>query len=173
MARPISPASDQKKGGSVGCTENTQVRCRERKIRSDRKIQLLSKLSPKEFAKKIREWIGTAQRDEHRIHHNTKDERQFDRETPRFDHMQFPPRRRAPVEGSRRAPLVFAACCVGAAAPRAVLSTLHSFRSVRFFPVPSGAQKQAAGGPCKPRRVRGDMKRGQMSGISYRGLSSV
>ena len=73
--------------------------------------------------------------------------------------MRFPPRRRAPVEGFRRASLVCAACCVGAAAPRAVLSTLHSFRSVRFFPVPSGAQKQAAGGPYKPRHVRGDMKR--------------
>ena len=45
---------------SVGCTENTEVRCRERKIRSDQDtsfIQIESK-SPKEFAKKIRDGIG-------------------------------------------------------------------------------------------------------------------
>ena len=36
------------------------------------KIQPSSKLSPKEFAKKIREWMGTARRDERLIHHNTE-----------------------------------------------------------------------------------------------------
>ena len=60
-ARPTSPASDRTKGGgSVGCTENTEVRCRERKIRIDEDtalIQIESK-SPKEFAKKFRDATG-------------------------------------------------------------------------------------------------------------------
>ena len=58
-ARPTSPESDQTKGGgrSGGCTENTEVRCRERKIRPDEDkalIQIESK-SPKEIAKKFRD----------------------------------------------------------------------------------------------------------------------
>ena len=36
------------------------------------KTQLSSKLSPKEFAWNIREWMGTARWKERPIHHNTK-----------------------------------------------------------------------------------------------------
>ena len=54
-ARPTSPASDQTKGsGQSGVQENAEVRCRERKVRSDEDTAP-SKLSPEEYAKKIRE----------------------------------------------------------------------------------------------------------------------
>ena len=41
-ARPTSPASNQQKKGSVGCTENTEIRCQERKVlRSDEEIAVM------------------------------------------------------------------------------------------------------------------------------------
>ena len=58
-ARPTSPESDQTKGGgrSGGCTENTEVRCRERKIRSDEDTALIQIESKRIFQKKFLGWM--------------------------------------------------------------------------------------------------------------------
>ena len=60
-ARPTSPASDQtKRGGVRSGVQRTSPKFGAESERSDlmTKIQLSSKLSPKEFAKKFREWMG-------------------------------------------------------------------------------------------------------------------
>ena len=74
-ACPTSLASDQTKGGGRPGVQRTP-KCGAREQRFDlTKIQLSSKLSPKdpkEFAKKIREWRGAAPGDGRATHHNTK-----------------------------------------------------------------------------------------------------
>ena len=74
-ACPTSLASDQTKGGGRPGVQRTP-RFGDREQRFDlTKIQLSSKLSPKdpkEFAKKIREWRGAAPGKWRPTHHNTK-----------------------------------------------------------------------------------------------------
>ena len=74
-ACPTSLASDQTKGGGrPGVQRTPRFGAREQRFDLT-KIQLSSKLSPKdpkEFAKKIREWRGAAPGKGRPTHHNTK-----------------------------------------------------------------------------------------------------
>ena len=74
-ACPTSLASDQTKGGGrPGVQRTPRFGAREQRFNLT-KIQLSSKLSPKdpkEFAKKIREWRGAAPGEGRATHHNTK-----------------------------------------------------------------------------------------------------
>ena len=74
-ACPTSLASDQTKGGGrLGVQRTPRFGAREQRFDLT-KIQLSSKLSPKdpkEFAKKIREWRGAAPGKGLPTHHNTK-----------------------------------------------------------------------------------------------------
>ena len=74
-ACPTSLASDQTKGGGrPGVQRTPRFGAREQRFDLT-KIQLSSKLSPKdpkEFAKKIREWRGAAPGNGRPTHHNTK-----------------------------------------------------------------------------------------------------
>ena len=73
-ARPTSPASDQTKGGGRPGVQRTPRFGAESERFDLTKIQLSSKLSPKEFAKKIRGWMGKPgeKSEELSTHHNTK-----------------------------------------------------------------------------------------------------
>ena len=74
-ACPTSLESDQTKGGGrLGVQRTPKFGAREQRFDLT-KIQLSSKLSPKdtkEFAKKIREWRGAAPGKGRPTHHNTK-----------------------------------------------------------------------------------------------------
>ena len=74
-ACPTSLASDQTKGGGrPGVQRTPRFGAREQRFDLT-KIQLSSKLSPKdpkEFAKKIREWRGATPGNGRATHHNTK-----------------------------------------------------------------------------------------------------
>ena len=64
----------RQKGGSVGCTENTEVRCRERMIRSDEDTALIRIESRRICQENL--WVdGKAPRNERPTHHKDKREK--------------------------------------------------------------------------------------------------
>ena len=66
-------SGDKTKGGGRSGVQREHRGSVPESERSDlKKIQLSSKLGPKEFVKKICEWMGTARRNERPVHHNTK-----------------------------------------------------------------------------------------------------